>query len=76
MRDRLTARGQDNSDTIEQRMREAKAEMSHYVEYDYLVVNDQFDQALSDLTNIINSRRLSQACQASKLVELLKDLLK
>jgi guanylate kinase len=50
---RLLGRGQDDSDTIEQRMNEAVSEMSHYQEFDYLVINDNFDTALEDLRRIV-----------------------
>src|SRR5699024_11026093 len=40
---RLIKRGQDSQQTIEKRMQKAVAEMSHYDEYDYLIINDQFD---------------------------------
>ena len=42
LRHRLTGRGQDSGEIIERRMREAVSEMSHYVEYDYLLINDDF----------------------------------
>lgn len=43
LRQRLINRGQDSDETIERRMLEAVSEMSHYVEYDYLVINDDFE---------------------------------
>jgi len=43
LRERLTARGQDDESIINQRMREAVSEMSHYAEFDYLIINDEFD---------------------------------
>ncbi len=49
---RLTARGQDGADVIARRMRDAVSEMSHFDEYDYLVINDDFQQALDDLVLI------------------------
>ena len=49
---RLTARGQDGADVIARRMRAAVSEMSHFDEYDYLVINDEFQQALDDLVLI------------------------
>lgn len=47
LRQRLTNRGQDSDEVIERRMREAVSEMSHYVEYDHLVINDDFAHALT-----------------------------
>jgi guanylate kinase len=49
---RLTARGQDGAEVIARRMRDAVNEMSHYDEYNYLVINDDFQQALDDLVLI------------------------
>lgn len=50
---RLTGRGQDSPEVIAQRMRAAVSEISHYKEFDHLVVNDDFDAALADLKTII-----------------------
>ena len=72
---RLRGRGQDNDETIARRMRDAENEMSHYVEFDYLIVNDQFDVALSDLAAIIIARRHSIAVQKQVKLELLTELL-
>ncbi|BBT14106.1 MULTISPECIES: guanylate kinase [Pseudomonadaceae] len=63
LRQRLDNRGQDSAEIIERRMREAVSEMSHYVEYDYLVINDDFAVALEDLRAIFRSQRLAQASQ-------------
>lgn len=59
LRERLIGRGTDNTSIIERRMSQAVDEMSHYDEFDYLVINDEFDLALRDLQTIIRSRRLS-----------------
>jgi guanylate kinase len=53
LRERLTNRKQDSQEIIDRRMREAVAEMSHYNEFDHLVVNDDFDAALADLKAIL-----------------------
>lgn len=73
--ERLRARGQDDESVIEKRMAEANAEMSHYHEYDYLVINDNFDTALMDLNAIVHARRLLQKTQAVKYAQLLAKLL-
>lgn len=74
---RLHGRGQDDSDTISARMAEAIDEISHYHEFDYIVINDNFDLALSDLKRLIQGNgedlRL-EACQ-EKLTPLLRGLL-
>ncbi|KKN10567.1 hypothetical protein LCGC14_1035280 [marine sediment metagenome] len=72
---RLRGRGQDNDDIIARRMRDAENEISHYVEFDYLIVNDQFDVALTNLVAIIIARRHSIAVQKQVNLELLTELL-
>ena len=52
--ERLKNRGQDDDETISKRMDNAEREMSHYEEFDYIIINEQFDSALSDLMNIID----------------------
>lgn len=56
LRQRLTGRGQDDPEVIARRMREAVSEMSHYKEFDHVVVNDDFDAALNDLKAIIRGQ--------------------
>ncbi len=72
---RLRGRGQDGDDVIARRMRDAENEMSHYVEFDYLIINDDFDVALNDLIAVITAKRhtlaVQKQVQASLLVELL-----
>ncbi|WP_199612093.1 guanylate kinase [Flocculibacter collagenilyticus] len=72
---RLNKRGQDSQETIAKRMAQAQSEMSHYNEYDYVIINDDFDKALYDLESIVFSHRLSSPNQAIKHEELLKQLL-
>ena len=72
---RLTSRGQDDSDTIQNRMSEAVEEMSHYIESDYLVINSDFELALTELDAIVLSQGLRTQNRASALVQLLTDLL-
>lgn len=75
LQQRLRNRGQDSEETIQRRMRDAVAEISHYPEYDYLVVNDVFEQALLELTGIIIANRLTIAVQQCRLETLLSSLL-
>lgn len=75
LRHRLNNRGQDSEEIIEQRMREAVSEMSHYVEYDYVVINDQFSHALEDLKAIFRARQLHQGVQQCRHAGLLERLL-
>ena len=72
---RLTSRGQDDSDIIAQRMSEAVEEMSHYSESNYLIINNDFALALSELQAIITSARLRTANQVQTQAQLLQDLL-
>lgn len=72
---RLRARGQDSDAVIERRMREAVSEMSHYREYDYLVVNERFEEALDELVSIVHARRLRYAARKEQLRDILDDLL-
>lgn len=74
LRNRLQARGQDDAETIGRRMREAISELSHYHEYDYLVVNDRFETALSDLLSIIHAQRLRTQRQGRHLTHLIRSL--
>lgn len=71
---RLHWRGQDSAETIQRRMRDAQAEMSHYPEYDYLIINDDFATALDDLASIFRSERLKQTQQCQQHQALLKAL--
>ena len=75
LRERLTDRGQDDTAIIDRRMRDAEAEMSHYLEFDYVVVNDDFDTALAELRAIITSQRLAISRQQTRLQGLVKGLL-
>ena len=52
--ERLTTRGQDDKATISERMENSEKEMSHYNEFGYLIINDQFDSALNNLKAIID----------------------
>jgi guanylate kinase len=75
LRQRLNSRGQDSEEVIERRMRDAQSEMSHYAEYDYLIVNDLFDQALEELRSVVTAQRLREPLQAIKLEKRLQALL-
>lgn len=57
LRERLTNRGQDDEDTISKRMANSQTEISHYNEFGYLIINNQFDSALNDLKSIIDDYR-------------------
>ncbi len=75
LEERLNGRGQDDPDVIRHRLAEAQEEMSHHVEADYLVINDQFDTALAQLESIVVSQRLKRDNQQQRNGKLLRDLL-
>ncbi|CNF29797.1 guanylate kinase [Yersinia mollaretii] len=72
---RLRGRGQDSEEVIAKRMAQAVAEMAHYAEYDYLIVNDDFNLALSDLKTIIRAERLRLGRQKQRHDALISKLL-
>ncbi|HEC28001.1 MAG TPA: guanylate kinase [Gammaproteobacteria bacterium] len=75
LEERLRGRGQDSDDIISRRMRDARIEASHYDEYEYLVINDDFKTALADLLAIFTAQRLGLAAQKQKYAALLGSLL-
>ena len=75
LRRRLTDRGQDEADVIERRMRDARAEISHWDEFDYLIVNDEFELALADLRSIVRSGKPERNGQEDYIHEILADFL-
>jgi len=72
---RLKNRGQDDDLVIARRMHEAVTEMSHHSEFDYILVNDVFEYALSELKSIIIANRLTKDRQQQNLKNLLAALL-
>jgi len=75
LRERLTSRGQDDDSIIDRRMQEAVSEMEHYVEFDYLVINDDFDDAVRDLSAIFLGQRMLLERQQARHQQLLAELL-
>ena len=75
LKQRLQNRGQDTEETIARRMRDAVTEMSHYPEFDYLIVNDDFTTALQQLKSIVIANRQLQHRQQQLLAPLLENLL-
>jgi len=72
---RLRARGTDNDDVIAARMRAARTEMAHHAEYDYLLVNRNFERALDEMAAIFIARRLRGATQQARHEALIDNLL-
>lgn len=75
LQSRLDGRGQDDADVIAERMSQAISEISHYDEYDYVVINDDFDTAKEELRAIITASRLTLAKQQLRHQNLIDDLL-
>jgi len=75
LENRLRGRGQDSEEVIQSRMEQAQSECSHYQEFDYIIVNDDFDQALLDLTTVVNNQRLKRSQQTMSQQQLFADLL-
>ena len=72
---RLKQRNQDTDSVVSSRMKKAQNEMGHFDAFDYLIINDNFEQAALDLTHIILANRLSTAKQRLKSKKLLSLLL-
>lgn len=72
---RLIHRGQDDPEVIERRLRAAEFEISHYTEYDYVVVNHVFEQALKELIAIIEAERCRLSHQRDSIDALVNSLI-
>jgi len=75
LEERLRGRGQDGDEVIARRMRDAESEISHYGEFDYLVINDDFATALVELAAIVTAQRLRTRVQAGRHQQMLQALL-
>ncbi|WP_144392870.1 guanylate kinase [Pleionea sediminis] len=75
LEERLQGRGQDSQEVIDKRMAAAKEEMSHYKEYDYIVINDDFEQAKQELKSIFIAERLTAKHQIRRNAQLIDNLL-
>lgn len=73
LQQRLEGRGQDSAEIIAGRMQQALSELSHWHEYDFLIVNDDFHTAAAELKAIFISQRLTKAKQQVVLQELLAE---
>lgn len=72
---RLRRRSQDSDAVIEKRMHEARAEISHYAEYDALLINDEFDRAVDQLFMLVAAQRLRISRQRDVHATLIAELL-
>ena len=75
LRQRLIARGQDSKDVIQRRMRDAQSEISHWSEFDFIIINDVFDEALADMQSIIRHGKLKRPENEVQSREILAELL-
>ena len=75
LRQRLSNRGQDSQEVIEKRLASSDNEMSQYVNFDYVVINDNFDVALAELKSIIIANRLTLAKQQERHAGRIEQLL-
>jgi len=73
---RLVSRGKDDSKVIDSRMKQAQREMSHYKEFDYILVNDNFTDALDELITVVKANSLRTNQQEQRHNELIESLLK
>ena len=76
LEERLIARGQDSEDTIKVRLSAAKSEMSHVNQFDYVTINDNFDDALEELQSIIMAKKLNTKHQKNNYQKLIDQLTK
>ncbi len=73
--ERLKGRAQDSEEVIAQRLAAAQEEMRHLVEFDYVTINDKFDDALQDLIAIIQAQRLRTNTQIQRHQALIQTLI-
>ncbi len=74
LRRRLNDRGQDSTAVIERRLQAAQGEISHLAEFDYVIINNNFDDAVEDLVSIVRAARLRIASQVSRHSDLINSL--
>jgi len=72
---RMRKRGQDSEDVMARRLAAAREEMSHYDEFDYLIVNEHFDTAVDEMCAIFAASRLRREAQARRHAGLVETLL-
>ncbi|CAM4079599.1 guanylate kinase [Pseudoalteromonas byunsanensis] len=76
LENRLNGRGQDSKEVIASRMAQAKSESSHYNEFDYVLINDDFNTTLSQLEHIVMAARMELSAQQTRHAALISDLLR
>ena len=73
LRNRLKSRGKDSPEAIEKRMASARDEISHVLEFEYIIVNESFDSAATDLHAVVRATHVSRAQQAVRLEKLVNE---
>jgi guanylate kinase len=73
LRRRLEGRGKDSAETIAKRLANASEEISHVLEFEYIIVNDRFDQALEEIRSVVHAARVSRARQSIRLAKLIDE---
>lgn len=68
---RLNKRGQDSTEVIALRLANAREEIGHVAEFDYVIINDKFDSALQDLQAVVRTRRLKAGKQLNRHAEMI-----
>jgi guanylate kinase len=74
LRKRLTARGQDSAEVIERRLANAREEIGHVEEFDYVIINQTFDVAVVDLVSIVRAQRLKLITQLDRYRDLINGM--
>ena len=74
LRQRLMARRQDSAAVIERRLKAARGEIAHLEEFDYVIINNNFDEAVGDLASIVRSARLRLLAQIERHSDLINSL--
>ena len=73
LRRRLEARGKDSRETIERRMAGAREDISHVLEFEYIIVNESFEVAVADLVAVVRASRLTRDQQSARLAKLIDE---
>ena len=73
LRRRLQGRGKDSVETIERRIAGAREEISHVLEFEYIIVNDRFEQALEEILSVVRAARVSRTRQSIRLASLIDE---
>jgi guanylate kinase len=73
LRRRLQGRGKDSAETIQRRLAGAREEISHVLEFEYIIVNDRFEQALEEILSVVRAARVSRARQSIRLARLIDE---